>query len=65
MEKLIEEIGKDDFLRRMQDVLSDPFKAKNSNKLSYLRKEIESYIHTPIFKQKQDQPKHGGLFRKP
>ena len=65
MEKLIEKIGKDDFLRRMKEVLRDPFKAKNCNKLSYLRKEIESYIHTPIFKQKQDTPKHGGLFRKP
>ena len=44
MEKLIIKLGKDEFIKRMKTILSDDFKKKNCNKLSFLRKEIESFI---------------------
>ena len=46
--RLAEKLGKEQFLYRLEKILEDPFKAKNSNKLSYLRKEIEAFIHSPI-----------------
>lgn len=52
MYTLAEKIGKEDFLQRMEWVLSDSFKAKNCNRISYLRKEIESFIHSPVVPKK-------------
>ena len=46
--RIAEKLGKEQFLYRLEKILEDPFKAKNSNKLSYLRKEIEAFIHSPI-----------------
>nr|DAP93333.1 MAG TPA: hypothetical protein [Caudoviricetes sp.] len=46
--RLAEKLGKEQFLYRLEKILEDPFKAKNSNKLAYLRKEIEAFIHSPI-----------------
>lgn len=45
-------IGKEEFTNRLKIILQDPFKAKNSNKLAYLYKEIKSFIHSPIIKKK-------------
>lgn len=48
MLKLGESIWQEQFLFRLRSILEDPFKAKNSNKLSYVRKEIEAFIHSPV-----------------
>lgn len=45
---LMKKIGKEDFQNRLQEILSDPFKAKNCNKLAYLYWEMKSYIHSPV-----------------
>lgn len=50
---LAENLGQEQFLFRLKTILEDSFKAKNSNKLSYLRKEIESFIHSPAVVQTQ------------
>lgn len=55
---LMEKIGKEDFLSRLKWVLRDAFKAKNCNRLSYLRKEIESFIHSPIVQPTNDKQSH-------
>lgn len=49
--KLYEKLWEEEFLKRLKWVLSDQFKAKNCNKLEYLRREIESFIHSPIINQ--------------
>lgn len=41
---LAKKLGKETFLTRLEATLDDPFKLKNCNRLSFLRKEIESYI---------------------
>lgn len=48
MERLAEKLGKQEFLARMQGVLADPWKQQRCNRLSFLRKEIESFIHSPV-----------------
>ncbi len=55
MEKLAEKLGKEEFLHRMQSILEDDFKAKNCNRLSYLRKEIECFIHSPKVPKKSSK----------
>lgn len=45
---LLKKIWREDFNTRLQEILSDPFKAKNCNKLAYLYWEMKSYIHTPV-----------------
>lgn len=45
--RIAEKLGKEQFVYRLETILEDPFKAKNSNKLAYLRKEIEAFIHSP------------------
>ena len=52
--RIAEKLGKEQFLYRLEKILEDPFKAKNSNKLSYLRKEIEAFIHSPILANKHE-----------
>nr|DAR72274.1 MAG TPA: hypothetical protein [Caudoviricetes sp.] len=50
--RLAEKIGKDVFVFRIYKILEDEFKAKNCNKLSYLRKEISAFIHSPMVQPK-------------
>lgn len=50
-------IGLDEFNYRLKNILEDPFKAKNSNKLAYLYWEIKSYIHSPVVEEKKKQIK--------
>jgi hypothetical protein len=50
---LMKKIGKQEFQFRLKEILSDPFKAKNSNKLAYLYWEIKSYIHSPVVEEKK------------
>lgn len=50
---LMKKIGKEEFQIRLKEILSDPFKAKNCNKLAYLYWELKSYIHTPVIEPKQ------------
>ena len=38
----------EEFNNRLKEILSDPFKAKNCNKLAYLYGELKSYIHSPV-----------------
>ena len=44
-------IGKEEFMRRLEWILSDSFKLKNCNKLKYLYKEMKAYIHSPVVPQ--------------
>lgn len=46
METLGKKLGQKEFTRRLKLVLEDDFKHKNCNRLSFLRKEIESFIQT-------------------
>lgn len=41
-------IGKDEFALRLKLILQDSFKAKNSNSLNYLYKELKAFIHSPV-----------------
>lgn len=45
---LWKEIWVDEFNFRLKEILSDPFKSKNCNKLAYLYWEIKSFIHSPV-----------------
>ncbi len=49
---LMKNIWKDEFNFRLQEILSDSFKQKNSNKLAYLYWELKSYIHSPVVQPK-------------
>lgn len=44
-------IGKEEFMHRLEWILSDSFKLKNCNKLKYLYKEMKAYIHSPVVPQ--------------
>lgn len=48
MKTLFDNLWKEVFVYRMKTILSDSFKLKNCNRLSYLRKEIESFINLEI-----------------
>jgi hypothetical protein len=39
--------GKEEFVKRLNEVLKDSFKARNSNSIVYLYKEVKAYIHSP------------------
>ena len=45
---LLKKIWRDEFQERLKVILSDPFKAKNCNKLEYLYWELKSFIHSPV-----------------
>lgn len=45
--------GKQEFLRRLEWILSDDFKSRNCNSIRYLYNEIKSYIHSPVVSTKQ------------
>lgn len=49
---LWKKIGKEEFLERLKSVLEDSFKRKNSNSITFLYKEIKSFIHTPVVAEK-------------
>lgn len=51
---LAKKIWKDEFQFRLKEILSDPFKAKNSNKLAYLYWELKSFIHSPVVESKKE-----------
>jgi uncharacterized protein (DUF2344 family) len=44
---LLKKIGRDEFLRRMNEILEDDFRAKNCNSLKYFYGEMKSAIHSP------------------
>lgn len=54
---LMKKIWKDEFQFRLREILSDPFKQKNSNKLAYLYWELKSFIHTPVVEPKKQGDK--------
>ncbi len=62
---LMKKIWEEEFKTRLKSILSDPFKAKNSNKLAYLYWELKAYIHSPIIQTQSTTPNYGGLYRKP
>ena len=41
-------IWNEEFLKRLEWILSDKFKSKNCNSLKYLYNQMKSYIHSPI-----------------
>ena len=45
---LWQKIGKEEFVFRLNAILRDGFKAKNTNSLSYLHKELKAFIHSPM-----------------
>lgn len=45
---LWKQIWLEEFNFRLKEILSDQFKAKNCNKLSYLYWELKSFIHSPV-----------------
>lgn len=50
---LWKEIGSEEMKYRLDRILEDKFKAKNSNKIAFIYKELKSFIHAPeteIFK---------------
>lgn len=56
--KIFKKIWEQEFISRITTILADDFKRKNCNKLEFLRKEIESFIHSPIVPErpKRTQP---------
>lgn len=49
---LMVKIWKEEFSFRLKEILSDPFKQKNCNKLAYLYWELKSFIHSPVVEAK-------------
>ncbi len=45
---LIKRIWKQEFLRRFKVILEDNFKIKNCNSITFIYKEIKSFIHSPL-----------------
>lgn len=45
--RLLDKIGKDEYLMRLSEILEDNFKLKNASKLEYLYKEIKWHISSP------------------
>jgi len=45
---LLKKIGKKDFTFRLEEILKDNFKSKNSNSLKYLYSEMKSFIVAPL-----------------
>ena len=44
---LLGKIGKDEFVRRLEFLLNDPFHRKNSNKIKYIYNNIKGFIEPP------------------
>ena len=44
---LWKQIGSEEMKHRLDEILSDKFKAKNANKLAYIYKELKSFIRAP------------------
>lgn len=53
---LLEKIGKEEFRKRLEGILSDDFKARNCNSLKYLYREMKSFIHSPAIEKKKKSP---------
>jgi len=50
---LTQKIGKEELCRRLNSVLEDDFKRKNSNSIKYLYREIRAFIHSPVVNSKK------------
>lgn len=52
---LWKKIWKEEFQKRLKNILENDFKAKNCNSLNFLYKEIKAFIHSPILQTKQQE----------
>ena len=51
LHSLLGKFGKEEFVKRLNSILSDSFKSKNCNSIRYLYGDLKSVIHSPIIRK--------------